>query len=271
LHVSKEITQNDGLSNHVIIIGFGVNGRNLSHVLKETHIKYIICEMNISTVREMEQKGESIIFGDATKEEILHQLGLKTARVVVIAISDPDATKRIVKACKSIREDIHLIVRTRYVAEVELFKSLGADEIIPEEFETSIEIFSRVLNRYNVPVNMIQRMIEEIRRNNYESLRITDLPPKKIFSRSLEDLVIDVVPYEITGESELVGQSIKFVDLRARTGASIIAIKRGENIIQSPTSEEIFKAGDIVYLTGTKEVIGKATDYLNRFEIEIVA
>jgi len=84
---------------------------------------------------------------------------------------DPDATKRIVKACKSVREDIHLIVRTRYVAEVELFKSLGADEIIPEEFETSIEIFSRVLNRYNVPVNMIQRMIEEIRRNNYESLR----------------------------------------------------------------------------------------------------
>jgi len=181
LHVLKETPQNNELSNHVIIIGFGLNGRNLSHVLKETHIKYVICEMNINTVKEMEQKGEPIIFGDATKEEILHQLGIKTARVVVVAISDPDATKRIVKACKSVREDIHLIVRTRYVAEVELFKSLGADEIIPEEFETSIEIFSRVLNRYNVPVNMIQRMIEEIRRNNYESLRITDLPPKKYF------------------------------------------------------------------------------------------
>jgi len=67
-----------------------------------------------------------------------------------------------------------------------------------------------------------------------------------------------------------VGQSIRFVDLRAKTGASIIAIKRGENIIQSPTSEEVFKAGDIVYLTGTKEVIAKATEYLNRFEIEII-
>ncbi|MCA1926847.1 MAG: cation:proton antiporter [Calditerrivibrio sp.] len=262
----KDSLSDEELSGHVIIIGYGLNGKNLSHVLKETDIKYVVCEMNINTVKEMEEKGEPIIFGDATKEEILHQLGIKTAKAVVIAISDPEATKRIVKSCKTTRDDIHVIVRTRYVAEVDMFKRLGADEIIPEEFETSIEIFSRVLNKYNVPINIVHRMIEEIRKNNYETLRTTDIPPKKLFLSRVDDLKIDVVPYKILADSSIVGKNIVSVNLRANTGASVIAIKRGDETIQSPTAEELFCANDIIYITGTAEVIDKAIEYLENFQ-----
>lgn len=261
----------DELRDHVIIIGYGLNGRNLSHVLKETDIKYVICEMNINTVKEMEKKGEPIIFGDATKEEILHVLGVDRAKVVVIAISDPEATKRIVKTIRNIKEDVIVIVRTRYVAEVDMFRRLGADEIIPEEFETSIEIFSRVLMRYNVPVNIIHVLVQKIRENNYESLRTVDIHPKKLLATTFEDLHIDVVSYQVMTESELVSKSIKDIDLRKNTGASIIAIKRGEKVIQSPTAEEVLQSGDIIYITGTKIVVERAIEYLDRWREDTVS
>lgn len=259
-------SDHEELKDHVIIVGYGLNGRNLSHVLKETNIRYIICEMNIKTVKEMEEKGEPIIFGDATKEEILHVLGVDRAKVVVIAISDPEATKRIVKTIRNIKEDVIVIVRTRYVAEVDMFRRLGADEIIPEEFETSIEIFSRVLMRYNVPMNIIHILVQKIRENNYESLRTVDIHPKKLLATTFEDLHIDVVSYQVMTESELVSKSIKDIDLRKNTGASIIAIKRGERVIQSPTAEEVLQSGDIIYITGTKIVVERAIEYLNNWE-----
>ncbi|MEF3254927.1 MAG: cation:proton antiporter [Deferribacterales bacterium] len=267
---SNVITNNE-LSDHVIIVGYGINGRNLSHVLKETDIKYIISEMNIDTVKEFKAKGEPIIFGDATKEEILHQLNLETAKIMVIAISDPDATKRIVKLARSIKEDIHIIVRTRYVAEVDMFKRLGADEIIPEEFETSIEIFSRVLYRYNIPVNVINKLVRSIRENNYEALRMLDLKPKKLNVGLIDDISIDVVPYEVMEDSNLNGQKILDIDLRRNTGASIIALRRGDMVIQSPTAEDQVFVGDIIYITGTKEVVEKAIVYLDNFEVEAIA
>ncbi|MDW7999254.1 MAG: monovalent cation:proton antiporter-2 (CPA2) family protein, partial [Thermodesulfovibrio sp.] len=61
-------------SNHVIIIGFGLNGRNLARVLKETNIPYVILELNPDTVRKMKKKGEPIYYGDGTSQEILHKL-----------------------------------------------------------------------------------------------------------------------------------------------------------------------------------------------------
>jgi CPA2 family monovalent cation:H+ antiporter-2 len=255
----------EALKDHVIIIGYGLNGRNLSHVLKDTDIRYVICDMNVNTVREMSEKGEPIIFGDATNEEILHLLGIKTAKLLVVAISDPEATKRIVKTSRSIREDIVIIVRTRYVAEVDVFRKLGADEIIPEEFETSIEIFSRVLTRYHVPTNVIHLLVRKIRENNYESLRNVDLQPKKLINSNFEDLSIDVISYQILHDSHLILKSIKEIDLRRNTGASIIAIKRGDNIIQSPSADERLELEDIVYITGTHEVIQKAIKFLDEW------
>jgi len=266
--VGIETIKNDNeeaLKDHVIIIGYGLNGRNLSHVLKDTDIRYVICDMNINTVREMSEKGEPIIFGDATNEEILHLLGIKTAKLLVVAISDPEATKRIVKTSRSIREDIVIIVRTRYVAEVDVFRKLGADEIIPEEFETSIEIFSRVLTRYHVPTNVIHLLVRKIRENNYESLRNVDLQPKKLINSNFEDLSIDVIAYQILHDSHLILKSIKEIDLRRNTGASIIAIKRGDNIIQSPSADERLELEDIVYITGTHEVIQKAIKFLDEW------
>ena len=109
-------------SGHVIIVGFGVNGRNLARVLKASEIPYVILELNINAVRAMKKKGEPIYYGDGTSLEILHKLRIQHAKILVIAISDAAATRRIVQVARKENPSLHIIVRTRYVLEVEDLK-----------------------------------------------------------------------------------------------------------------------------------------------------
>jgi len=123
-------------SNHVIIVGFGLNGRNLARVLKDSDIPYVVLELNPDAVRKSKRKGEPIYYGDGTSPEMLRKLGILWARVLVIAISDPSATRRIVEIARMENPRIHIMVRTRYVSEIEELVSLGADEVRKEGYRT---------------------------------------------------------------------------------------------------------------------------------------
>lgn len=158
-------------SNHTIIIGFGVNGRNLAKTSKSSDIPYTIIEMNPKTVKNERKNGEPIIHGDATHESVLEYTGISNARVLVLAISEIAATRKITKLARRLNPNIFIVVRTRYIEEVRNLYELGADEVIPEEFETSIEIFTRVLEEYLVPRNEIQRHVEQVRADGYKMFR----------------------------------------------------------------------------------------------------
>lgn len=248
-------------SGHVIIIGFGMNGRNLARVLKESGTPYVILELNNNTVRKMKKKGEPIYYGDGTSRDILHRLGVDAAKVLVIAISDAPATRRIVQIVRKENPYLYIIVRTRYVAEVDDLVSLGANEVIPEEFETSIEIFSRVLDHYHIPRNVIAEHIDNIRKDRYSVLRSTELPRRDLTARY--DLLkgIETETYLLKDRSKVIGQSLKELDLRARTGATIIAIKRNDTVHQNPPPDFVLKSGDILLLIGKMDDIHRAIGY----------
>lgn len=247
---------------HVIIIGFGLNGRNLARVLKSAGIPYVVLELNAETVRKMKKKGEPIYYGDGTSIELLHKIGIRKARMLVVAISDPVSTRRIVSVAKKENPDIYVVVRTRYIVEVEDLKKLGADEVIPEEYETSIEIFSRVLNHYNVPRNQIEDYITAIRADNYSILRVPEISRKPFTEKACLLKDIEVEMYIIKKGAAVIGRFIKDLNLRQKTGATIIAIKRGENLIQNPLPSTELKEGDILWLIGSRQEINKAMSFL---------
>jgi CPA2 family monovalent cation:H+ antiporter-2 len=249
-------------SDHVIIVGFGINGRNLARVLKESEIPYVVLEMNANTVRKMKKRGEPIYYGDGTSAEILHKMGIHRAKVLVIAISDPAATRRIVQIARKEAPSIHIIVRTKYIAEVDDLIKLGANEVIPEEFETSIEIFSRVLHHYHVPRNVITEHIENIRRDHYSALRTVELPGKHLAERQefLKD--IETETYLIKEHSHIDGHTIKELHLRAETGVTIIGVQRGEEIVANPSPDFVLRTGDVLLLIGKKKDINNAIEYL---------
>ncbi|MEN2994707.1 MAG: monovalent cation:proton antiporter-2 (CPA2) family protein [Thermodesulfovibrio sp.] len=251
-------------SNHVIIIGFGLNGRNLARVLKETDIPYVILELNPDTVRKMKKKGEPIYYGDGTSQEILHKLGVKRAQVLVIAISDPTATRKIVQLAKTENPKIHIIVRTRFVTEIEELKKLGADEVIPEEFETSLEIFARVLHHFGVPRNKILQMIEKIRAEGYEILRFADIPKTRAGIECVIFEGLEMDSFLIEKDSWLIGHSLKSLDIRRLANVTVIAIQRGDEIILNPSGDFVLKEGDVIIYVGNKRQLADALNFFQK-------
>ena len=269
----KELSEHEEISekrrSHVIIIGFGLNGRNLARVLREADISYLVLEFNADTVREMKKQGEPIYYGDGTKGDVLLRLGIKTARVMVIAISDPASCRNIVTTARRQNPELFIIVRTRYASEVDDLLKLGADEVIPEEFETSVEIFSRVLGRYQIPKNEIFNFIDMIREDGYRALRQSKTATRKpLFDKYavLSDIALEVCTIHDT--SPVRGKSIEDLRFRTKTGATIIVIERENRMHTSPDPKFSFKTGDIVFITGKREDINKAIVYLTEGKVD---
>lgn len=159
------------IRDHVIVLGYGLSGRNLVRVLKETDIPYVALDLDSEIVRREAQTGAKIIYGDATSPGVLHHVRIGDARVLVVAISDPSAARHIVPIARGLNPTIHIVVRTRYLREMDDLHQLGADEVVPEEFEASIEIFALVLQTYKMPLAVIAQKAEQIRKDGYALLR----------------------------------------------------------------------------------------------------
>jgi CPA2 family monovalent cation:H+ antiporter-2 len=251
----EDVFETKELTNHVIVVGFGLNGRNVTKVLSASGIPFVVLEINPETVRVEKKRGIPISYGDASKETMLTHLGIKTAHCVVIAISDASATRRIVELSRKLNPNVYIIARTRYTSEVNPLYSLGANDVIPEEFETSIEIISRVLHNFFIPANEIEKHISEVRKGGYEIFRNVaqkyDVFPELI--QHLPDIEIETIRIEAI--SPLAGKSLAEIGFRRKYGVTVLAIQRGAQTITNPSGDTQLVAQDIVILIGTRECI----------------
>lgn len=251
------------LKDHVIIAGYGLNGKNLAHVLKEAGIGYVILELNPVTVRSAAAEKEPIIFGDVSSRVILEEAGVRRAKGIVFAISDPLMTRRGVKAVRDLNPDIFIIVRTRYASEIDGLLGLGAGDVIPEEFETSIEIFIRVLEKYHVPRNIIDAQVKMLRGECYGMLRGACLAIRPATERIADLLAAGTADtYFVSKDAWPVGKTLGTINLRGRTGATVIAVVRGEESFTSPGADFEIKAQDILVLVASHRDIDRAFHYL---------
>src|SRR5574341_887219 len=250
------------LSNHVIIAGYGLNGRNVAAALRSISAPYLIIELNSQAVRHARARGEPAFYGDATREEILRSLGLERARMIVIAISDPAATRRMVRVARALAPDVHIIARTRYVVEIPELTRLGANVVIPEEFETSVEIFAQVLTHYQVPRNDIDRLIDEIRASHYEALRtgagvrLSMAGPIGTAPQMIAERV------RLPPTAPAVGRTLQQTRLRTQTGALVLSIARGASDIATPDPRFQLEADDVLMVVGQPHQVRAARKVL---------
>ena len=248
------------LDGHVIIVGYGLNGRNLAKVLRRTKVPYLVLELNADAVRSARAEGERVIYGDATRREVLHHVGIASARVLVLAISDPVATRHTVVLGRQMNPGVHIIVRTRYMSEITDLRELGADEIIPEEFETSIEIFSRVLTKLGIPRHAIQHEVATIRSEGYELLRLPTLPMVDLIqiAEALGSAATEtfILPQDSPAAEKTIGELM----LRTRTGVSVIALIHEGTTEINPGPDSTLNVDDVLVLLGTPDNIHKAIE-----------
>src|SRR5437764_6018426 len=237
------------LTDHVIVAGYGLNGRNLTTALRSIRAPYLIVELNAQTVRQARARGEPAFYGDATREEILRGLGAERARMLVVAISDPAATRRMVRVLRALNPRIHILARTRYVVEMAELTRLGADVVIPEEFETSIEIFARVLAHYGVPRGDIERLVREIRGSHYEMLR-GDAAGRLSLDAVAGVPQMAIERMRLAPHSALAGKRLAATGLRSQTGALVLSVVRGDKEIATPGPQCRLAAGDVLVVVG---------------------
>lgn len=253
--IANEVASKEILKDHLVIIGFGVNGKNITRAAKAARIPYIIIEMNPETVREERSKSESIFYGDAAQEQVLKRSGIANARVLVIAISDAAATRRITSIANNINPKLHIIARTRFVHEVKPLYDLGADEVIPEEYETSIEIFARVLMKYLVPRDEIEKFIAEVRSDGYEMFRSLSKQSAFLSDLRLHLSDMEISSLEVNKHSTLIGKTLAQVGLRSVYGVTVLAIRRNTELIPNPAGDERFFPKDEVIILGSPDKI----------------
>lgn len=242
------------IENHLIIVGFGINGSNLVKAAQYMNIPYLVIELNAQTVREQKNNGINIIYGDATQTHILETMHLSKARALVIAISDPKATKTIMSNVRTMSQSIYTIVRTRFVKEMEELNALGADEVIPEEFETSIEIFTRVLHNFLIPQEDIDNFTNSLRSDNYSLFQKKSSFPRAYRLPEIPDF--NIISLKVNRDtSKIIRKTIGDLDIRNQYGINILSIQRKDDFINIVKPSEKICRGDVLFVQGKQQHI----------------
>ncbi|MEK9627594.1 MAG: cation:proton antiporter [Nitrospinota bacterium] len=255
-----EDQEDESLSEHVIIAGYGLGGRTLAKVLQEAQIPFIVLELSGEKVKRALTEGLNTHYGDCTQEKTLIRAGVKRARMIVYAISDQVSTEGAVRLTRKLNSNIKIMVRTRLTSHVEELKAAGADEVIPEEFETSIEIFCRVLKDYRIPNNVIEQQVELIRMEGYSMFRGLSLNTESLkkFSTYLTATLTE--SYLILEDSWACGKTLGEINISS--GSIIIAVVRQNKPYPNPGPDFSTMSGDMLILFGSHMQLDKAIKYL---------
>ncbi len=246
-----------GLSDHVVVAGYGVSGRMVISALKTVGIPYLILEMNAETVRSAQAAKEPAYYADVSSDEALHHARVEHARAFVLTINDPGAVQRTIDAVRRVAPGVPLLVRARYLAERETFLKLGASEVVSGELESAVEIMARVLRLMGIPRNLIDREVALVRERTQMSARGHTIPRATLAAFSmLKDLKVET--YLVESSSHAAGKSLRDLSLRRITGATIIAASRGPEVMHNPAPTMPLEPGDMVYLLGSLEQVRDA-------------
>jgi len=260
---TQEVAVVRALRDHVIIVGYGLNGSNLARALAAADIPFVVLEQNGQLVRRARLERVPIFFGDGARADVLERVGIEHARVIVFAISAPAEERRGVAVARHLNDKVRIVVRTRYVSEIEELRRLGADEVVPEELETSVEIFARVLRRYGVEVNRIRRLVDDVRNDHYGLLLTRERSVAARIGDALAPLGerVRLETVVIEEGAPAARESPASLELRKKTGATVIAIVRARAVTYSPDPSMMFEVGDEVLLVGDADALEKARGF----------
>ena len=243
------------LQDHVVIVGYGVNGKNIAMACRLAGIPHVVVDLNPDNVEEVRAQGGRALFGDATQLPVLEQAEVAKARVVIVALSDASATRRTTRLIRSLCPAGHLIVRTRYVRETEPLGGLGADHVVPEELETSIEIVSLALSHYLVPKGEIDAFVGRIRSDSYAMLRTARPTLESLGELTLTLPEVEIVTLRVAPHSPVVGQTLGESNLRQLYGVTVLALRRAESLTANPPGDRRIEAEDVLVMLGMPEEI----------------
>jgi CPA2 family monovalent cation:H+ antiporter-2 len=251
------------LAGHIVIVGYGRVGQHVVNVAEQLSIPHLVIESHVERVEELNRRGTETLYGHAANSEVLAYAHLERARALVVTVPEEDASELIVAAGHDLAPNLPIIVRAATREGVKRLAQLGAWAVIHPELEGGLEIVRHTLLRLGFGQREVNLYTDTVRRDSYDLEINTDEE-----QRCLRDLLyamgeIEVVWQSLSEGSALVGQTLSEANLRARTGASVVAITRHGLLMANPKSLTVFEADDRIGLIGESEQIRAAIALLH--------
>lgn len=251
----------EATTGHVLLCGYGRVGQNLMRYLTRFHHQAVAIDTDLVRIQEASQAGERIIFGDATRKEILERAGIHRASLLVITFDNARQAERILHTVHQLRPDLRVLVRTRDDAHLDELLAAGAAEVVPEVLEASLMLVAHALMMLDVPFGKVLAMLRQSRRERYRMLRgyyhggalpIADRagnPYRLLHAVTLGPQAAAIGRH--LGELALAEQNVE-----------IQALRRGEQTLEHPADDQLLEDGDTLILYGHLEAVEAAEERL---------
>jgi len=234
---------------HAVICGYGRSGQNLARLLEKESIPFIALDVDPQRIREAAAAGESVVFGDAARREVLVAAGLLRARVLAITYSDTASALRILGLVQELRPGLPVVVRTVDDADIDQLKAAGAAEVVAEIMEGSLMLASTALMLLGVPVNRVLHRIRETREQRYSLFRgffrgITDEADDADEAQQPRLHSVTIAP-----GAAAVGMTLGAIGLEALR-VEVTAVRRRNIRNVAPDPDSRVEEGDVLVLLG---------------------
>ncbi|MGD9991751.1 MAG: cation:proton antiporter [Salinivirgaceae bacterium] len=246
------------LKNHLVIIGKDSAAMKLSLMASHFDIPHVSIVFDPAKAKEKMDAGDKVVYGDSVNEPILLKAHIDKANIVVVSVGDLIPSMAIIEKIRRMNKNIRIVVRAKYISNVEQLYKLGADQVVPEKMEIAINMFNRVLLEQQFPNKEINRMLTHIRNMHLGAFNEKDKVSKPTLIDELPSVSISAL--KVDGESEVAGKTIRELDLRKQTGVNVLAIKRNDQIMEHPLPTTLLLADDIVYVLGDPEQTNGAAE-----------
>ncbi|MCF8224811.1 MAG: cation:proton antiporter [Bacteroidales bacterium] len=244
------------MNNHLVIIGKDTSALKLSVMANLNHIPHVSVIFDPHIARERMRSDDRVVYGDAVNEPVLLKAHVDTADVVVVSIGSMVPSLAVIDKVRRLNKNVWIVARTKHIQHVgDLYKQ-GADQVLAEKLEIGIDLFNRVLIRKLYPQKEVNRILSYIR-----SLNLGDFTEKDVVNQPsiLDEFPnLNIVAVKVEEGSEINGKSLKEIQLRNRTGATLLAIRRDNDIIEHPKPDTVFEVNDVAYILGNPEQENRA-------------
>jgi CPA2 family monovalent cation:H+ antiporter-2 len=247
------------LEDHVIVAGYGEAARRLVRVLSGSGIPYIITTLSPSGANEAEAEGLTVLRGDASHQRTLQLAGVERAKMVVIADDDPAMARRIAAVARTTNPTMRILVRTRYMAEIESFTEAGVDRVIAEELESIVGLLSDVLRDYRIAAEEIDAHEEAMRRGGYVALlRDAEEGESSVVECDLPEDCLDTRTVTIRAGAPIASGSLAALALEDKYGITLRTLRRDGDVVNDPPEDFTLQAGDELVLHGTADAFARS-------------
>lgn len=241
---------------HVILCGFGRSGQSLSRILSQEDIHFFALDLDPEKVKEAASAGESVVFGDAAKREVLIAAGLMRARAIIVTYSDTHSAMKILELAHQLRPEIPVIVRTQDDSDIDLLKNAGAAEVVSEVMEGSLMLASHTMMLLGVPLNKVIRRIRDVRETRYQLIRGFYRGANEDGDES-ERQQPRLHTLQLTQNAHAIGYTIAELQLE-QFDVEIRSIRRRNTRPFQPEPDFQLSNGDVLVLLGEQENLAAA-------------